>query len=377
MKYKFLLTASTLILLLGLVILTPVEALPLVQTYIVDSNADAPDADPNDGKCETSGGHCTLYAAIEQSNLDGVSSVINFKYQFQGTLAIPGCSLPQLTEGYTTIDASARWDNAYDRPGVEISQLGCDLGMIKINSSNNTILGLFFGGSASTGVRLSGGSNNTIGGNGTHQRNVFMVGYYGVHNLSGGTNTYVLNNYFGTVDGETLPGGGMGEMGVFDQSGYNIISNNLIAGQSFAGIEIWGDYNVISDNIIGLTWNKQSALPNNYGIHLYGDNNVIGSGNVIAGNSDHGVYVYHADNNSIYQNFIGYPFSVNDLGNGGDGVHVHSSKDNRIEDGNVISDNDSDGIHVNGSSNTKIWGNGIGGNGENGIYMAASDGEVG
>ena len=377
MKYKFLLTAFTLTSLLGLVVLIPVEALPAAATYTVNSDTDAPDNNPGDGVCATLGGNCTLSAAITEADLDGVSSVIHFASQFQGTHAIPGCSLPQLTEGNTTIDASANWDTAYDRPGVEITQLGCNLGMIKINSSNNTILGLFFGGSASTGVRLTGGSNNSIGGNGTHQRNVFLIGDYGVHNLSGGTNNYVLSNYFGTVDGETLPGGGMGQVGIFDQSGYNIISNNLIAGQSVAGIEIWGDYNVISNNIIGLTWNTQSALPNNYGIYLYGDNNVIGSGNVIAGNSDHGVYVYHANKNSITHNYIGYPYGANDLGNGGDGVHVHASADNKIEDGNVISDNTGDGIKVNGSSNTRIWGNGIGGNDKNGVYFANSDGEVG
>jgi parallel beta-helix repeat protein len=375
MKYKFIPTALALTFIFGVVALSPGKALPLVQTYVVNSDTDAPDNNPGDGICATLGGNCTLVAAITEANLDNVSSVINFASKFQGAHAIPGCSLPQLSEGNTTIDASARWDTAYDRPGVEITQLGCSL--IKINSSGNTILGLFLGGSASTGVHLNGGSNNYIGGYGSGQRNVFLVGDYGVHNLSGGTYNYVVNSYFGTVDGETLPGGGMGKVGVFDQSGNSIISNNLIAGQSIAGIEIWGDYNVISENIIGLTWNKQSALPNNYGVYLYGDYNVVGSGNVIAGNTDHGVYVYHANYNNISHNYIGYPFSVNDLGNGGDGVHVHASAGNTIEDSNVISENTGDGIKVNGSSDTKIWGNGIGGNGKNGVYMANSDGSIG
>ena len=121
MKYKFLLTAFTLTSLLGLVVLIPVEALPAAATYTVNSDTDAPDNNPGDGVCATLGGNCTLSAAITEADLDGVSSVIHFASQFQGTHAIPGCSLPQLTEGNTTIDASANWDTAYDRPGVEIT----------------------------------------------------------------------------------------------------------------------------------------------------------------------------------------------------------------------------------------------------------------
>ena len=377
MKLKLVSTVLVITFILVLSGISPVQALPQAKTYIVNSDTDAADNIPGDGFCATFGGNCTLHAAIEEANLDGVASVINFASRFQGTHAIPGCTFPNLTEDNTTIDASARWDVPNDRPGVEITESTCNL--LKINSSGNNVYGIFFGGGASTGVRILAGSNNNIGGSASGQRNVYLIGKYGVWIQSPGTNNSVSNSYFGTVTGESLPGGGMGEVGVFVQAGdsNSVISNNLIVGQSNSGILLWANGNVVSDNIIGLTWNKQSALPNNYGVQLYGDNNVVDSGNVIAGNSDHGVYIYHADNNIISHNFIGYPFSVNDLGNGGDGIHVHVSANNKIEDGNVISDNGSDGIHVNGSSNTKIWGNAIGSNDQNGIYMKSSDGELG
>ena len=69
-----------------------------------------------------------------------------------------------------------------------------------------------------------------------------------------GTLNYVINNYFGTVDGQTLPGGGMGEIGILAQSTYGVISGNLIVGQSSSGIQlgIYGGSNVVNDNIIGL-----------------------------------------------------------------------------------------------------------------------------
>jgi parallel beta-helix repeat protein len=134
----------------------------------------------------------------------------------------------------------------------------------------------------------------------------------------------------------------------------------------------------VSDNIIGMTWNKSNFLPNNYGIEIsWGNQNVIGSGNVIAGNSDHGVYVYHADDNLIYGNYIGYPFVIGGGGNDGDGVHVHASANNTISKGNVISENGGNGIYVNGSAGTVITGNGIGGNTKDGIHMKSSDGQIG
>jgi parallel beta-helix repeat protein len=376
MKLKLFSIILVMTLILGLSGISPVQALPQAATYIVNSDTGVADNIPGDGICATPGGNCTLHAAIQEANLDGVASVINFASKFQGIHAIPGCSLPYLTENNTTIDGSARWDVANDRPGVEITDSACNL--LKINSSGNNVYGILLGGGASTGVHIMAGGNNNIGGSASGQRNVYLVGKYGVYIQSPGTNNQVRNSYFGTVTGESIPGGG-GEVGVFVQAGdsNSVIANNLIVGQTNSGILLWANGNSVSNNVIGVTWNKQSALPNNYGVQLYGDNNIVDNGNVIAGNSDHGVYVYHADNNTISHNFIGYPFSVNDLGNGGDGIHVHASANNKIEDGNVISDNNSDGIHVNGSSNTQIWGNGISGNDQNGVYIVSSDGEIG
>ncbi|MCK4900609.1 MAG: right-handed parallel beta-helix repeat-containing protein, partial [Anaerolineales bacterium] len=220
---------------------------------------------------------------------------------------------------------------------------------------------------------------NSIGGYDTGQRNVFLTGKYGVWINTTGTNNSVVNNYFGTVTGDTLPGGGIGERGVYVQAlaSYSIISNNLIVGQSDAGIFLWGGNNFVSENIIGLSWNMAEALPNKNGISVnFGDQNSIGF-NTIGGNSDYGLYIYHADDNLVYSNFIGYPFGINDLGNGDHGVVVHVSANNQIGAGNTISDNGGDGIYVNGSSNTQIFGNGIGGNDGNGIYMLNSDGTIG
>jgi len=378
MTDKRTLTLLILIALLALPVMPPASAGPQAKTYTVNSDTDAADKKPGDGKCETAGGNCTLHAAIQEANADSDYSTINFASQFQGTHAIPGCSLPGISEDNTTIDASNRWDMTYNRPGVEITGGACTL--LTIQASSTTVLGVFFGGGGTTtGVHITGGSNNYIGGHGEGQRNVFLTGRYGVWIQSSGTSNYVINNYVGTVDGETLPGGGMGERGVFVQAGQSIsiISNNLIAGQSDAGILLWADSNVVTDNIIGMTWNKAAALPNKVGVYLAGDYNVVGPHNVIAGNTSHGVYVYHADDNTIYHNYIGYPWGIAGGENGGDGIHVHVSSNNLINDANVIGPNTGNGIWVNGSSHTTIQGNGIGGNGLDGVYMKSSDGQIG
>ena len=378
MTCKRIITLLMLTTLLGLPATPPTSAAPQANTYTVNSGTSTADANPGDGVCATAGGNCTLRAAIEEANADGTYSTINFASQFQGLNAISGCVLPALTADNTTIDGSSRWDVADDRPGVEISGSSCDL--LTIQSSNNTVLGLFFGGSSSTGVHITGGSLNCIGGHGEGQRNVFLVGLYGVWIQSTGTYNYVINNYFGTVDGETLPGGGMGTRGVFVHAGdtYSTVSGNLIVGQSDAGIVMWSNGNTISDNLIGINDSRNVALPNGVGIKLWSDGNSIGPDNVIAGNTSYGMHLFLADDNIIYGNWIGY--STAGIGNGDDGIYVDASLNTQIgttTSVNVISNNSGNGVGTIGSSGLTIENNTITDNGQDGVYLTSSSGQIG
>ena len=361
-----------LIVLLGLPIsFTP--ATPQAKTYTVNSSATDPDANPGDGVCATAGGYCTLRAAIEEANRDGVESTINFAQKFQGSNAISGCTLPAITEDNTTIDASNQWDTTNNRPGVEITG-SCTL--LTINASNTTVLGLFFsGGSGSTGVYIYGGSFNEIGGLGERQRNVFLTGKYGVwiHPPIPGAFNSVTNNYFGTVDGKTLPGGGVGEIGVFVDGGRQcIISDNLIVGQSYAGIYLNGYDNEVTSNIIGISWDKAIALPNKVGVYVTVPRNSIGY-NEIAGNTSYGVYLHQVDDIALYGNYIGYPYTMGGIGNGSHGLYVYLSRDTQITDTNVIANNSGNGVYVRDSSRITIQGNSIEGNGQDGVYLDDSD----
>jgi len=361
--------------LLAIPLARPVSAEPQARmsttaTYTVNSNASDADATPGDGVCATSSGACTLHAAIQEANADGVDSLITFASKFQGLQSIPGCpsNLPDITGDGTIIDASDQWDTANNRPGVEITGSSCDI--LTITADDTMILGLLFSGGSATGIHIKGGAFNFIGDTGPGQRNVFLTGKWGIH-VESLSPQYIVNNYFGTADGETLPGGGVGERGVFVYGGPTYIISNLIVGQSDAGIYIWGDYNEVRENIIGINQSKTISLPNTIGVYLAAaDYNVVSSGNVIAGNSSHGVYLYHADHNTIAGNYIGY--ATTGLKNGGDGIHIFVSVSTLITGANTIGPNAGNGIQVKNSNDVVIQGNSIANNDGDGVYVYSS-----
>jgi CSLREA domain-containing protein len=374
-------------------------------TYVVDSNADSGDVNPGDGLCEAAGGHCTLRAAIDEANTHSGSQTIEFAYRFTGTSYIPGCNLPTITADDLTIDASDQWWFSQGRPGVEIRGSGCTL--LTIHADRVVVAGLMFGGGGTVGVSIDAcNGGNLVGGFGSTDRNVFTTITYGVRiGMNAGTNNGVIGNYFGTIDGYTLPGGtAYGGTGILVESDHSGIYNNLIAGQVSRGIEVSNaDSVLIIQNIIGLDASMSTSLPNGTGVYVAGSNSgvLIGPINTIAGNTSHGIELYHADNTMVSGNDIGRPYG---LGNGGDGVHVQLSHGVQIGDadygntisdnsgngvwvdyydvtlqGNTIIDNDLDGVEL-GWSGSQIGGsaegerNRISGNGANGIHLNGTSG---
>jgi CSLREA domain-containing protein len=364
------------ILLAGLLMLLspsalPVSAEPQANTYLVNSKDDVPDENPGDGKCETASWipyTCTLRAAIEESNADGVPSTINFAQKFAGLDFISGCDLPGITEPDTSIDASDQWDVADDRPGVEISGISCTL--LKIYTQGTEVFGLGFFGGDYTGVHIRGGSFNTIGGPASGQRNVF-ISARGVSVEFNAANNLIAGNYFGTIDGNNaIPS----EWGIAFSSGakYNTVEKNLIVEHSAEGIFMGhgssSHHNVIQDNIIGADKDKKDPMPNGTGISFnVADQNTV-KNNFIVANAGHGIELDSSDGNTITGNEIGawLPNGV-DGGNGGDGIHINNSNDNQVS-GNRISLNTGYGMWLNGDSNN-LSANDISQNGLDGIYI--------
>jgi len=341
-----------------------VQAVPQAGAYVVTDNGSAADISPGDGLCLTAAAKCTLRAAIQEANVDGLASTITFASAMD--LSYP--DLPPLTENGSTIDGSAHWIGAWPagEPGVTLS--GGDP-VLTIQSDGNTIRGLLFGGGG-TMIRLeTNAGSNTIGGTGAAYRNVF-IGEIGVEIESSGFANAVIRNYFGTLDGlTTIPN--VGHNGVYVRSNANFIEGNLIVAQTVAGILIWGGAGnfVRNDNVIGSNRLRSGALPNAIGIRvLEADGNYLWD-NFVAGNTSHGLELYHADSNSVLGNTLGDGLVG---GNEGDGIHVFDSQANQIgnsQSGNFIRYSGGHGVWIAGHDNL-VLGNDILGSALDGIRLA-------
>src|SRR5204863_318801 len=90
-----------------------------------------------------------------------------------------------------------------------------------------------------------------------------------------------------------------------------------------------------------------------------------GVGNVISGNSDLGLCLFHSAANVVQGNFIGADVTgTNALGNGPAGISIDHAANNEIGgtgagEGNIISGNRYEGVFLGGSSNV-VQGNLIG-----------------
>lgn len=178
--------------------------------------------------------------------------------------------------------------------------------------------------------------------------------------------------------------------------------SNVISGNKKYGVLVLNSkYNNISNNIIGLNFACDNAIPNGIGIYFRNSKyNVIGGkkfidsggninnptgnkgtepptfvrpleGNIVSGNKSNGIKFKRANNNEIYGNFIGTDNTgLLNFGNGANGIYFENSNSNNIigcgVDSNpfifynVIGWNKCEGILLFNSDFTTIQGNFIG-----------------
>jgi len=125
MKGKLLLSLGLggllLALMLGLLALAgPPAARAADEIFTVNSAGDDPDANPGNCQCRTSGGVCTLRAAIQEANACSGRQTIRFNSPMQIS---PGTALPTITGDGTVIDGSDQWQvvGGYEVPGVVLN----------------------------------------------------------------------------------------------------------------------------------------------------------------------------------------------------------------------------------------------------------------
>jgi hypothetical protein len=291
--------------------------------------------------------------------------------------------------------------------------LGSGGGAISIETgSDNRVTGCFLGTNATAttarpnefgvivenpGFLPSGPVGTTLGGTTAAERNVISgnssVGVVISFSASG---TVVAGNYVGTDASGNMAlgnaGGGVDVLVSSDNSigGVASGSGNLISGNTGSGILIQASDVTIEGNRIGTNAAGSAALPNGTGVAVVigGPGIVVGganagAGNLISGNSVHGVSLFRPLGARVEGNLIGTDLSgTASLGNGQCGVLIQSgfSSDpvGGTVIGNVIAFNGAAGVAVgsdrsSASSFDRITRNSIHDNGGLGIDLG-SDG---
>ncbi len=284
---------------------------------------------------------------------------------------------------------------------------------ILIEESNIQVTGNYLGLNASgtatlpnmAGVIVSQGDNNVIGGITSADRNIisgvnqslnanpFVLGS-GANVAIIGNNNSVIGNYIGTNPAGTAALG-VSEVGVFVYTGnINEIINNLISGNTMAGIVLGNadrfgqqggsslSSTSVENNRIGTDVSGLLAIPNGFGISLCGNaDNTTFTQNTISGNNYAGIQIgtfavnqQFGDNppvqgpTNLTLNTIGTDLpGVNALPNNSYGIVINEATSNTIVGSsnptlsNVISANSLHGISISSqaSSNTVV-GNKIG-----------------
>jgi hypothetical protein len=176
------------------------------------------------------------------------------------------------------------------------------------------------------------------------------------------TRVYIGNNLIGTDAFGSIDAGGLQKVGVIANRNVHL-DNNVISGNDSLGV-LLGQDNLLTSNLIGLDATGTTAIANSFhGISAgYGNRNSIGDGtivgrNIISGNTQNGIRIELADSNKIIGNIIGMDISGTIAIPNNNGIEVYGDYniigDTLPDYGNLISGNSGIGIYLNGG-NTKF-----------------------
>ena len=241
-----------------------------------------------------------------------------------------------------------------------------------IDISTTASTGTLIGGSGALGNVVSGNTNTGI--------TLQSIGTTAINNLVGinAAGTAAIPNQVG-IDV-------IGDNNVIGQAGLG----NVVSGNTLAGIMIEGWENIVRGNRVGTNATGTAAVGNGTGIEIVSRGDVIvdaviggvlaGEGNVISGNTGHGMAIMQDIINpdllnpspangppwftDVRSNLIGTAADgVSPLPNLGAGIHIDLVSLASITDGNTIANNLLGGIVGLGDSSFDAMGNTITGNG--------------
>jgi len=391
--------------------LTLGSALPVITQPVVINGASS------GGRVTLNGGGASIIGFNIQSSQVTVRgfSLVNF-----GSTAIRvsnGADSVLITNNYIGVAADGTTDGGntdygvrvVDSPNVTISTnlvSGNDMGGILITGVDSdgaevtgNIIGLNASGTTrletvattgADGIRLTGVTNATIGGNSVSTRNIISGNYgNGIVITGDSTGTTVNGNYIGTnAIGEDAVPNLTGGIRLTNATGVTVgtSAGNLVSGNDAVAIVATGSTtSSIANNTVGLDIDGDTILANaGVGISISASDSLNIYSNVVSGNTSNGININNGSTNlNVYNNRIGVGKTLNmDLGNDGHGININNSNDNMFGNkssnlGNVIAYNSGNGIYVQNTDTTNynsygntIIGNKIYSNGGLGIDLA-------
>jgi CSLREA domain-containing protein len=285
-------------------VLTLALAFPLAAraaTFVVNSTGDAADATPGNGVCATSGGVCTLRAAIQEANALAGNDTINFAIGTGPQTIAPATDLPAIT-GQLVIDGTTQ-PGSGTAPRIILDGAYARTVGIDDSSVTLTVRGLVIGGFTIAGIRtLQSGDTVTV------ESCYIGVAADGVTPMPNADGIWAKINDLGgsaLIVGNATGGG-------------NVISGNLDMGIELndnggAGAKL-GTFTV-QGNIIGLGADGMTAVPNLSGgirTNLQFTTITVGGSaagrNIISGNGGGGYLTasfFQADNFVFTDNYVG------------------------------------------------------------------------
>ena len=352
----------------------------IVSSLVVNSTLDTGDKTPGDGICLTSGGVCTLRAAIQESNArppyDGYDTLalpVTFNISGTGVKTITPATFfsdifyPIDINGYTQTGASVNTNNfnlglntsikvAIDASaGFSALAFHCGNNVVRglafingtidflyepgysKNKDNNSVNGCFIGMGTdgttpnSSAININNQKGNIIGGTTNASRNLIGGGVL----FTKSDSNSVIGNYIGTTISGTVSSGTVANgVQINDSSSYNniggtnVLERNLISGGN-VGISIAGahsSHNSVTGNYIGAARDGISALGNTSSGIILRDSTHHNSilNNVIADNSNDeaGIWIDSSFSNTIKTNYIGTDAGgTASIGNGNTGQY--------------------------------------------------------
>jgi parallel beta-helix repeat protein len=384
-----------------------------VWTFLVRVGETLVVTDPTDPQPEDAAGLAsglTLRQALEQAQAGDTITFDPTVFPPGSPVTIPlsGEPLPELWQGYLTLDASAA--------GVILDGSGLNWGPgLRITSDGNVVRGLHILRAPEDGLQLDqGASRNLIGGtppspggpcggdcnlfSGNGNNGIWVGGSAARHNI-------IKGNYVGTnADGTGAMGNAFNGVTIWEapytQVESNLISANCTSGDWCDGLGMYGA-GVVSSVVVGNQIGVDASGLNPLGNHgsgitvAYGasDNRIGGSSaaerNIVSANQN-GIELVHdyTMGNALLGNYVGTDASgLVALGNQWEGISLEDSANTRVGgaapgEGNVIAGNGGEGLRGQPSS-AQIVGNYVGtdatglgalGNGGGGIALYGTGG---